>query len=258
MRRIALTCFALACLAATRGSYADAALPHVRGIAYDLKSQSPLYSETHCVSDDALKRSVAYRDTDDQLIAHKLLNYEGGPTTPSFVQHNLYDGETVAVELRSGNVDITVTDRQGDPKQVSARPDAELPLVIDAGFDAYVTQHWDALVAGQSKRFQFPVAAQDGLFNLRISAARCSYAPSTDQCFLLELDNWALRWLADSIELGYDAGQKRLVRYRGLSNIGDGAGAGQVVDIRYAYEDLEDATCAVRPLASALHPSGKG
>ncbi len=51
--------------------------------------------------------------------------------------------------------------------------------------------------------------------------------------------------LADPIELGYDAADRRLTRYRGLSNIGDGSGNGQVVDIRYEYDDIPSQACAI-------------
>ena len=53
---------------------------------------------------------------------------------------------------------------------------------------------------------------------------------------------------SNPIELGYDAELKRLVRYRGLSNIGDGKGQGQVVDIRYRYEDLPQEACDLEPV----------
>ena len=75
--------------------------------------------------------------------------------------------------------------------------------------------------------------------------AQCTYETETDQCFRLELSNWFFRMLADPIELGYDPAQRRLTRYRGLSNIGDGKGNGLVVDIRYDYQDVPEQACAL-------------
>ena len=54
--------------------------------------------------------------------------------------------------------------------------------------------------------------------------------------------------LVTPIELGYDAKLKRLTRYRGLSNIGDGKGEGLVVDIRYNYQDVPAKACSVNDL----------
>jgi hypothetical protein len=245
---IAVVFVALVSLGVMRDSRADDAVAHAIGTAYDLDGEMHLYSETHCVSGDALEREVIYRDAEEQLIAHKTLDYQTGPTTPSYVQRNFHAGESIIVELRKDTIDMTVrdmtvSDGAGAGETVSAPLDTSKPLVIDAGFDAFVTGNWDALVAGQSMRFQFPFAARESLFALRINAARCSYGTGADQCFRLELDNWILRALLDPIELGYDASLKRLVRYRGLSNIGDGKGAGQVVDIRYRYHDLPALAC---------------
>jgi hypothetical protein len=245
---ITLAFVALASLGVTHGSRADDTVAHAVGIAYDLGGDTHLYSETHCVTGDALARDVIYRDSEERLIAHKTLNYRTGQTTPSYVQRNFHVGESIAVELRQDTIDMTVSDmtvsdRAGAGETVSARLDTSQPLVIDAGFDAFVRDNWDALVAGQNIRFQFPFAARESLFALRINASRCSYDTATDQCFRLELDNWVLRALLDPIELGYEASQKRLVRYRGLSNIGDDEGDGQLVDIRYRYQDLPSLAC---------------
>ena len=125
---------------------------------------------------------------------------------------------------------------------------ASMPIVIDAGFDNFVTQNWSAIVGGQSKQFQFPFAVRESLVDLRIKATRCSYNSKTDQCFILRLDNWLIGRLVSSIELGYDPVLKRLTRFRGLSNIGDAKGAGQSVDIRYRYQNMTALACSLDDL----------
>jgi hypothetical protein len=216
----------------------------------NLKSDEPLYSETHCLSGDALAREVIYRNVEGQLIAHKILSYSTGPTTPSFVQHNFYSQESIEVELKLDEVTMTVKDENssGPARVISTRTSANLPVVIDAGFDAFVTGNWDSLVAGENKSFQFPFAARESLVKLRIKPTSCTYDTESDQCFRLEMNNWLLRMLVAPIELGYDAKLKRLTRYRGLSNIGDGKGEGLVVDIRYNYQDVPAMACGVNDL----------
>lgn len=231
-------------------AYANDIVAQTIGEAFDLESDEPLYSETHCLSDDALAREVIYRDVQGRLIAHKILSYSTGPTTPSFVQRNFYSQESIEVELKQDEVTMTVKDENSSApaKVVSTRPSANLPVVIDAGFDAFVTGNWDSLLAGDNKSFQFPFAAQESLVKLRIKPASCSYDTKSDQCFSLEMNNWLLRMLVAPIELGYDARLKRLTRYRGLSNIGDGKGEGLVVDIRYNYQDVPAKACSVNDL----------
>ena len=246
-----LACFfTLALSTVAQQAYAKEVSVRVIGEAFDLDSSVPLYTETHCVSDNALTHDVLYRDMAQELIAHKALNYSTGPLTPSFVQHNFYSQEVIAVELRQDQLIMTVKAAGNPEPQEFLFPvsQASMPIVIDAGFDNFVTQNWNALVGGQSKQFQFPFAARESLVDLRIKAARCSYSNETDQCFILRLDNWLIGRLVSSIELGYDPVLKRLTRFRGLSNIGDAKGAGQSVDIRYRYQNMTALACSLDDL----------
>ncbi len=218
------------------------------GQAFDLNSDELLYSETHCVDPSGDSRLVIYRDDNEALIARKRVDYRSGRTTPSFVQHNLYSNQMIKVDLDdAGLLTMKIVDAdKGEPIKVkSTAPTDVLPVVIDAGFDEFVRAHWDELVDGGKKTFLFPFAARSSLVELRIRPAQCSYQSESDQCFKLELSNWLFRMLASPIELGYDADTRRLTRYRGISNIGDGSGGGQEVDIQYRYQDLPSRVCQV-------------
>ena len=217
------------------------------GMAYDLQSGELLYRETHCISSDGLDREVVYQDPDDKLIARKLLDYTTGETTPSFVQFNHYSRESIEVGFDQGSVSMKVidSDSRSVNKAALAQPGETMPVVIDAGFDGFVRQHWDELLAGAEREFQFPFADRQSLVELRIQPLSCSYETQTDQCFRLDLANWLLRVLVKPIELGYDADSRRLTRYRGLSNIGDANGDGLEVDIRYRYDDVAPQACQI-------------
>tara|TARA_R110002049_G_scaffold85550_18_gene217513 strand:+ start:1260 stop:1973 length:714 start_codon:yes stop_codon:yes gene_type:complete len=224
-------------------AHAGALVVQTIGEAYDQDTDRLLYREVHCVSADTRVREVAYRNPQAQLIAFKALDYQAGPWTPSFVQRNVHSNSVLAVQLAEGKILLTRTEGDSEPEVATLQPGGEYPVVVDAGFDAFVTDNWDSLVAGKVGRFQFPVAARETLVELSIERARCSYETETDQCFRLELDNWLLRMVAEHIELGYDASTQRLARFRGVSNIGDGSGAGMAVDIQYRYHDLAALQC---------------
>ncbi len=244
----------LVTLAATPSVYAAESGGGVVGEAYDLESDELLYREFYCANGNPDEMEVIYRNEAGNLIARKLLDYASGPTTPSFVQQNIYSSEIIEVELQAGKVSMTVLDAvNSEPKKTSStQTDGKLPVVIDAGFDEFVRSHWDSLVAGEKKRFLFPFAERDSLVELRIKPAACNYRTETDQCFKLELSNWFVRMLVNPIELGYDPELRRLTRYRGLSNIGDGKGNGLVVDIRYVYQDVPPQACSVSDQAPAF------
>jgi hypothetical protein len=211
------------------------------GEAYGLKDEEDLlYRETYCTDGDADKNLVIYQDKQGQLLARKQLDYVSGPFTPSFVQQNFYSDEIIEVDLQDDAVRMAVfKNDRSSVKRASEEPaDQNITLVIDAGFDRFVRQHWDELLNDKGKTFLFAFVDNLKLLELRIQRAECSYSSENDQCFHLELSNWLFRLLAAPIELGYDPVTKNLSRYRGLSNIGDGNGNGNglVVDIRYDYQ----------------------
>ena len=214
--------------------------------AFDLETGELLYREVHCVNADVSEREVFYQSPDGELLARKLVDYSSGKSTPSYEQQNFYSNETIRVGLDQGNVGMLILDNDsGQPRsQVTIEPQPDLPVVIDAGFDEFVLANWDELVAGENLEFQFPFADREALVELRIGRLGCSYDSVTDQCFRLDLANWFFRMLVKPIELGYDPDSRRLVRYRGLSNIGDAEGNGLVVDLRYDYRNVPRGACA--------------
>ncbi len=246
-------------LAQIHQAHASPLVVQTIGEAFDQNSNKLLYSETHCVSQDALTREVLYRNTKEQLIAYKVLRYDSGPMTPSLEQRNLYSNAIVAIEWQRGTILVTAGENIADGKtrSVSLLPRAESPVVIDAGFDALVTGNWDSLLDGVGKRFQFPVAALEAIMELRIESAPCSYDTQTDQCFTLEVDNWLISMVVDATELGYNSQSRRLTRFRGVSNISDGSGTSLVVDIHYRYQDLAALQCTKNAAGEVSITGGK-
>jgi len=226
----------------------------VVGEAYDIKNQSLLYREIHCGKENDLEHSVFYQGVEGELIAQKTLDYKTGRLSLSFVQKNLHTGKIISVRLTDQEVSMSVQNmREQQPEKSNSEiVKSNLPLVIDAGFDSFVRQHWDSLVSGNRKWFRFPVATRSSLMAFRVDSSTCSYDNNGDQCFRLELSSWLYRLLADPIELGYDSVHQRLTRYRGLSNIEDNDKQGQIVDIHYRYGDIEAFTCDVQVISAGV------
>ena len=118
-----------------------------------------------------------------------------------------------------------------------------MPLVIDAGFDRYIGDNWESLIADKPRRFRFPVPTRASLVTLKIESAACSFDAKEEQCFKLEMSNWLLSMLVAPIELAYHNKQHYLSRYRGLANIENAKGEGMVVEIRYSYPPQPGAIC---------------
>jgi len=248
---------ALVALPAMQGAVANQSAEHVIGDAFGLKSNDLLYSETYCRIQDELASEVIYQHRDGTLLAHKVLDYQSGPTTPSFVQHNIQAKEKIKVSFDQQEVSMSVT-ASGNVELEDKYPVIDIestPLVIDAGFDVFIQDNWDKLVSGKTMEFQFPLASRSSLVSLQVKSSVCSYETETDQCFKLEPANWFFRMLASTIELGYDANLARLTRYRGLSNINDESGKGLIVDIKYRYQATPGTACSIDRLLLGPQPS---
>jgi len=247
MQKYLLGLIALVVLPAMSGAAANQSIKHVVGDAFGLKSNDLIYRETHCGTQDELASEVFYQLRDGTLIAHKELDYKSGLMSPSFVQHNIQSKEKIKVSFDQEAVSMSVTDydNQGSNNTFPVTDTVSKPIVIDAGFDGFIRDNWDQLVAGKTLEFQFPLASRSSMVSLQVRPLVCSYETATDQCFTLEPSNWFFRMLASPIELGYDSNLVRLTRYRGLSNINDESGKGLVVDIRYRYQAIAGTACNI-------------
>jgi hypothetical protein len=189
----------------------------ITGQAFDLDSGKLLYSEDYFCSPaedgSATGRcSVVYRDERGDMIARKEIDYSRSLQAPSLLINDYRQARELQMEF---------TDQ----------PD----LVVDAGFDNFVRLNWDQLSEGDPVKFRFLVAGRDSPLKMK---ARADDSDSCDEetfCLTISLDSWLLGSFVDPIELTYSRDDRRLLRFRGISNIRDAAGATQEVDIRYRY-----------------------
>lgn len=184
----------------------------IEGQARDLQTGALLYSEIHACGAGRERCEVEYRDTQGALIAHKQLDYRRSPWAPTLSLQDFRAGEEVEL----------------------AAP-ADPSVVVDAGFDNYMRARWPELSAGEEVSFPFLVAGQQRPFRM---VARRAPVPACDTarlCLEVQPEAWWLRLLMDPIELVYDRASRRLVLFRGISNIADADGRSQSVEIRYTY-----------------------
>ena len=182
----------------------------VVGEAFSLKDGELRYREVHQCSTTGDRCTVEYQSPDGQLIARKELDYQDSLHSPSLQVQDLRQGQTLTVE--------------GDKQQ---------EVVVDAGFDHYVRLRWEELTGGETVRFPFLVVGRDK--PLKMAATQAEGCPNDRTCFSVNLDNWLLGNLLTPIHLEYDSRSRRLLQFRGVSNIRDEQGRSQQVRIDYRY-----------------------
>jgi hypothetical protein len=97
-------------------------------------------------------------------------------------------------------------------------------LVVDAGFDEFVREQWDSLEQGAAIRVPFLVPSLLETIHFRIrKTAEVPIEGEAASVIRLSLAG-PLGWFLPDIDVSYRKRDRRLMRYRGLTNIRDAGG----------------------------------
>ncbi len=229
----------LACSACSVGA-------QTRGYVGEAKSLDgkPLYEEHHLVrfkDDQPEARLVTYRCPDGKAFARKLVEYGTPLFAPTF---RLEDSRVGYVEgFKDG---AAIVKRGKDAKQEQESISAGNNLVVDAGFDEFVRAHWDELQAGKSLSLEFLVPSRMSAYKFKLRKVR-SETMFDQPATVYELAvSGLLGWFADPLEAGYRDSDRRLMHFKGLTNIRETLDSNLTAQIRFPpareQEDLaEDA-----------------
>ena len=201
------------------------AVEHYEGLAYARKSGELLYRESHWIQDQG-KRLVLYRCPNGAAFARKQVL--AGGTAPDFELVDGRDGYREGVRTRNGVREV-YTQASAAAAEKNKRLPAQNAQVIDAGFDAYVRQQWDALARLEPRRVRFLVPSRLESMDLQLTSLA---SDSATRRYRLGLDAW-YAGVVPSITVTYAATDKRLARFEGIGNIRDAAGKYPAVRIEF-------------------------
>lgn len=189
------------------------------GHATDLDSDRLLYVETHRVQLDASAQyqeaEVQYRDAEGELIALKKLDYRPHVLRPQLAFEDKRDGSRLRVENQ--NARIALETEQGKQKSRDiVRFSREDLVIVDAGFDRMVRKYWQNLLDGETIYFEFLALSRSSLVSFKLLQKSLD---SGHMELAIVPTNWLVNMLMDPIELRYERDSKRLMEYRGVTNI---------------------------------------
>lgn len=182
------------------------------GEARDLSSGELLYKELHSCESGGTLCSVAYVDNSGIVIAEKTIDYSRDAIAPQLLINDYRSQRELVVEAV-----------------------AEAGLVVDAGFDNFIRNNWQTLGDSGTVNFKFLVPGRNKALRMRARQAQSGECEAGKLCLEVGLNNWLLGALTDPILLTYSRDSRRLLRYRGISNLASNDGESQMVDIRYIY-----------------------
>jgi hypothetical protein len=195
-----------------------------------------LYREEHEVrlaGDRLVSAATVYLDASGRRIATLHTDFAADPFAPSYVFEDLRSGvvESVArsaegLAVRAGERTRTLRDAPGGGRRVAA----------GQGLDRVVRARLDDLARGESLSLSYVIPSRLDAYHLRVRAVDPG-RPGARLRVRVEFSSWLLRLLAPALEVEYDRSTRRLLRYRGPSNLADPGGENPTVEITYAYAD---------------------
>jgi hypothetical protein len=197
------------------------------GYARSLDTGALLYIESHAVSGAGSaqeKRVVLYLcAADSSPFARKLLDYGTARTAPAFDFEDARSGYSEGLKRDSRG--LTVFARAGTQADLRAeRLVAAAELVADAGFDEFVRERWDSLERRVVSKVPFVVPSLQESVNFRVRKVdETTIGGDVASVIRLSLSG-PLGWFVPDIDVSYRKHDRRLMRYRGTTNIRDAAG----------------------------------
>lgn len=248
----------LAALGVTSGCMAA---QYYQGYAYAVGDDRLLYREAHWLySDNAVEhRLVVYSCPDGEPFVRKRVNAAPGAATPDVDLFDARVGYREGVRTRDGRREVFAQTDARSPERHAPLPSPPPPnAVIDAGFDAFVREHWDALSTAGLSPVPFLVPSQLRYLNFTARVLRDGQAEGGDiRWFRLQLASW-YGFALPHIDVAYDKQTHELREYSGVSNIRDGNGHHVSVTIRFPpSERRSDVTPAEVEQAAARPLSGR-
>jgi hypothetical protein len=227
------------------------------GRAHDPGTGRLLYVESHAVTGAGgpfERRVVSYLCPDGRPFARKTLELGTARLSPVF---RLEDARSGTIEgLERGARGVTVFEhRRGAPARAKALGEVA-GLVADAGFDEFVRARWARLEAGDTEVVPFLVPSRLDTVRFRVrKTGETTIEGHVASVFRLSVADW-LGWFLPAIEVSYRRDDRRLLRYRGITNLRDAAGDMISAQIDFSDADRRDAAVDLdallaRPLASS-------
>jgi hypothetical protein len=228
-------------LLASRAIAGDASFT---GYARSLDGGDLLYVESHAVSaagsaDET--RVVLYRCSPGSApFARKELDYSANRLAPAFTFEDARSGHSEG--LRRGARGLEVFERAGPDAGIrSANLPATDTLVADAGFDEFVRARWASLESGRSVEIPFLVPSRLGRVSFKVrKISEAVIEAEAANVFRLSVAG-PLGWFVADIDVSYRQRDRRLMRYRGITNVRDAAGAMITAQIDFPGDARNDA-----------------
>jgi len=196
-----------------------------RGYAYDLESGKFLYTEIHkqvIAGDRWLGGTIDYYAPDGSQIGHKSLDFKQDPYVPVFrLDLNIGGGYMEGITAVGAERIELQKKGYGTNRVRTESIERRGAMAADSGFHSFLRDRFADLVAGKTVPFTFAVAGELDSYKFRARRVEDgTFEGKPAMHFKVEAST-LLRFVAPHLEVLYEPGQRKLLEYRGISNVHD-------------------------------------
>lgn len=202
------------------------------GYAYEEGQEVLLYTEEHqeWKEGDTIARSVVtYRDAEGNLIATKELDFSGDPLNPDFRLSSTFNGHLEGAKQAADRC-LVFFRRSREHEYEEKVIDLPGHAIIDGGFDRFIENNWEELLAGEVFERPFLVPSFHRFIDFRIYLEAEN---GNEVVFAMEPASVFLRIVGEKIKVTYDRDNESLRLYEGISNVRDAAGENYEVRVEF-------------------------
>ncbi|MBK8398567.1 MAG: hypothetical protein IPL26_25395 [Leptospiraceae bacterium] len=206
------------------------------GEAFDLKSGKRLYYDHHeefYENGKHLYSQIEYKDVNGKVFAKKKIVFQKNPVRADFKLEDFRDGYIEGASVIGNSIKFIY--RKNNQEEIKEGT-ISIPnnAVIDGGFDYFVRENWDTILAGNKKVLNLCAPSQMDCFGFVIVKTKEGKYKNTDAVFMkVQINNVVVAAFLNPILLVYEKDTKKLLQYDGISNINNEDGKSHVVRITY-------------------------
>lgn len=209
------------------------------GTAADLDSGRILYYDHHeefWEDGNHSYSKIQYKDPQGKVFAKKKIVFSKNKMIPDFQLDDLRDGYLEGgTFLKEGSAKLFARRSFEKPLEEKTISFSE-PASMDGGFDYFIRTYWNSLLEGKTVRLRFLVPAEKDTFAFSVSKTKTGEYKGKPALFLrMKIDNAFLSVFVKPIDMVYDIESKRIMEYKGTSNINNDQGKSHKVKIVYDF-----------------------
>lgn len=220
-----------------------------RAYAYAPESNVLLYSEEHretWTSGKMQASNVRYYGPNKHLLAEKTIDFRKNRIAPDFVLNDFRDGYQEGASLTGNRIKV-VARRNGEQPLKQKKLKVPVPVVVDGGFNEYVLQHWDALLAGQRMQFNFVAPIEQDYFSFTIKRKQLQTVEGRSHVqFEMKPESSLVGLFVAPVLLTYDVADRQLLLFEGMTNLNNENGKSTFARLVYPRVEVKKETPGLR------------